>query len=237
MRKDIGHDRNTPRGKVREGTLFAGAVLLSAGTGLCGVLLQDVRLIPLPLWISIMICVLLTGAGIVLIVMSFLKPKPFDTGELHRFAATPKGAEQSARTTRNRMFVAAGIAVTWGVLWIVAGGIRYGWSSVAFRDWWTSGLWWIGVALILLVGGLLARRTPFPLLRDDEREMLVKLKAETTTSRIMRLVCLYANILLLIASFAFDNPHLMYVGIGFLTAYIIHIVVAAIAQRYYDNHL
>ena len=33
---------------------------------------------PLSLWLSVTICVLLTGIGLALIVLSFLKPRPFD---------------------------------------------------------------------------------------------------------------------------------------------------------------
>lgn len=236
MHRNNEDNGKPPRGRAREGTLFAGTALVVAGAGLCGVLAQDARLIPLPLWLSITACVLLTAAGIALIVLSFVKPRPFDADELRRLANTPKGMDKDARRTRTLMFAAAGITAAWGILQIAAGGIRYGWSSAEFRDWCTSATWWFVVAVIFLIGGLVGR-TIHTLPRDDEREALIKLKAEAATSRIMAFVCLAAEMLMLTASFAFEDMRLMYVGIGFLVAYLIHVIVALFAKRHYDNRM
>ena len=237
MRRNNKNNGKPPRGRAREGTLFAGAALTGIGIGLCGVIVQDAHLMPMPLWLSITACVLLTAAGIALIAFGFVKPRPFDADELRRLANTSKGMEKDARRTRNRMFAAAGITVAWGILQITAGGIRYGWSSGEFRDWCTSAAWLIVVAIIFLVGGLAARRAPIPLPRDDEREALIKLKAAAATSRIMAAVCLTAEMLMLTLAFAFEDMRLMYVGIGFLAAYIIHILVALFAKQHYGNRM
>ncbi|WP_055427029.1 hypothetical protein [Bifidobacterium aesculapii] len=236
MRRNNKNNGKPPRGKARESTLFAGTALTVAGTGLCGVLVQDARLVPMPLWLSITVCVLLTAAGIALIVLSFVKPRPFDADELRQLANTPKGMDKEARRIRTLMFAAAGITAAWSILQIAAGGIRYGWSSAEFRDWCTSVTWGFVVAVIFLVGGLVGR-TIHPLPRDDERETLIKLKAEAATSRIMAFICLAAEMLMLTASFAFEDMRLMYVGIGFLAAYIIHILVTLFAKRHYDNRM
>lgn len=236
MHRNNENNGKPPRGKAREGTLFAGTTLAVAGAGLCGVLAQDARLIPMPPWLSITVCALLTATGIALIVLSFVKPRPFDADELHQLANTPKELEKNARRTRKLMFAAAGITAAWGILQIAAGGIRYGWSSAEFRDWCTSATWGFVAAVVFLVGGLVGR-TIHPLPRDDERETLIKLKAEAATSQIMAFICLAAEILMLTAAFAFEDIRLMYVGIGFLAAYLIHVIIALFAKRHYDNRM
>ncbi|WP_156963175.1 hypothetical protein [Bifidobacterium stellenboschense] len=217
--------------------LWVGMAVTTIGLSGVGMLIDDPRLIPVPLWLSMTTCAMLTLAGLGLIITAFVRPctSAGDEPQTTRLASRP--TSRQTRWTRIRMFAAAGIVLAWMAVFIIAGGIRYGWAGAAFRGWWTSSLWWLVPVVVFLIGGIVTERDPFSVPREDERELLIKTKAAATTSRIMVLVCVGAEVLLMEASFAFGSKPLMYVGLGFLAALVIHTTVSMIVRSYYDNRM
>lgn len=227
------------RGVARAVPVIGGFVLLMAAMTVFGILADRPSALPWNRTATIVACAVLAVAGVALIAAGFVWPRPLTDDERRAIARAGKPTAEERARTRLKLFAAAGLLVVWGLSFGIGGGVRYGWGSAEFRGWAATGIWALAAAACMIVAGLLSGRNgrALPVPCDDERERLVKLKADSATGRIMYVVCIATEILLFSLSMAFDFAPLMYVALGFLGAAALYGVVAALARRYYDRRL
>lgn len=227
------------RGVARAVPVIGGFALLMAAMTVFGILADRPSVLPWSRNATIAVCAVLAVAGVALIAAGFIWPRPLTDDERRALARAGKPTTEERARTRLKLFAAAGLLVVWGLSFGIGGGARYGWGSAEFRGWAVTGIWALVAAACMIVTGLLSGRNgrALPVPRDDERERLVKLKADFATGWIMYVACLAMEILLFSLSVAFDFAPLMYVALGFLGAAALYGVVAALARRYYDRRL
>lgn len=227
------------RGVARAVPVIGGFALLMAAMTVFGILMDRPSALPWDRNATIVACAVLAVTGVALVVAGFIWPRPLTDDERRAIARTGKPTAGERFRARLKFFAAAGLLAVWGLSFGIGGGVRYGWGTAEFRGWAATGVWALAAAACMIVAGLLSGRNgrALPLPRDDERERLVKLKADSATGWIMYVACLTMEILLFSLSMAFDFAPLMYVGLGFLGAAALYGVVAALARRYYGRRL
>ncbi|KAB8287273.1 DUF2178 domain-containing protein [Bifidobacterium avesanii] len=227
------------RGQVRAVPFIGGFVLIMAAALLGGIAYDRPSVLPWGAGATAVICAVLAMAGVGLVVLSFVRPRPLADDEREQIVRASKASTKSARRIRLQFLAVAGVLLVWGVAWIVAGGVRFGWADAAFWNWASGGVWAVAAAAVIgVIGVLLARsgRIP-PLPRDDEREQLVKLKADAETGRVMYLACILLEVVLNMLAVALESDPLRYMGLGFLIAFILYAAVSMIARSYYERRM
>jgi uncharacterized membrane protein len=146
-------------------------------------------------------------------------------------------ATHANRASRATLLATSAATALFGVLWIISAGLRLGWGNPRFWDWVQTSVAYFVMAVLFAMVALVGHGRFIPQRIEDERGRLIRLKAGMLTSRILYMTICIAEVLLFIVSWLFDSTPALYIGVGLLAALILHVIIAAIAQDYYEKRL